>query len=98
MRTCDLQIRSPRATRVNPKENSHFRDSAAPGAAVDPENGPVDPDLRFIVERWGELSKPVKAGIIAMVRAADSPPGRILSGVKTGAKPSYPEEFRSESE
>ena len=84
--------------RVFPEENGTCSDLAAPGAADDPENGPIDPDLRFIVERWDELSEPVKAGIIAMVRAADSPPGRILSGVKTGAKPSYPEEFRSESE
>ena len=32
-------------------------------------------DLRFIVERWDELSEPVKAGILAMVRAAEVPHG-----------------------
>jgi len=47
--------------------------SAAPGAAVDPENGPTDPDLQIIVERWDDLPEPVKAGILAMVRAAEVP-------------------------
>ena len=67
-------ISSQAAHAEKPEENAHSRDSAAPGAAVDPENGPVDPDLRFIAERWDELSEPVKAGILAMVRAADPPP------------------------
>jgi len=64
-------ISSQAATPESPEENAHSRDSAGPGAAVDPENGPTDPDLRFIVERWDELSEPFKAGILAMVRAAD---------------------------
>jgi len=34
---------------------------------------PIDPDLRFFVEAWPELSEPVKAGILAMVRAAEVP-------------------------
>ena len=68
-------ISSQAATPENLEENAPFRDSAAPGAAVDPENGPTDPDLRLIVERWDELSEPVKAGILAMIRAADPPPG-----------------------
>ena len=66
---------SQRATPEKPEENAHSRDSAGPGAAVDPENCPIDPDLRFIVERWGELSEPFKAGILAMIRAADPPRG-----------------------
>jgi len=68
----NLLIKSQSAT---PEEYEHSRDSAALGAAVDPENGPLSPDLRFIVERWDELSGPVKAGILAMVRAAEVPHG-----------------------
>tara|TARA_B100000809_G_scaffold33746_1_gene29600 strand:- start:172 stop:387 length:216 start_codon:yes stop_codon:yes gene_type:complete len=64
-----------RATLETPEQNAHSRDSAAAGAAVDPENCPIDPDLRFIVERWDELSGPFKAGILAMVRAAEVPHG-----------------------
>jgi hypothetical protein len=67
----NLLIKSQSATPGNPEEKTHSRDSAAPGAAVDPENSPVDPDLRYIVERWNELSEPVKAGILAMVRAVN---------------------------
>jgi len=29
-----------------------------------------DPDLRIVVERWADLPEAVKAGILAMVRAA----------------------------
>jgi hypothetical protein len=29
----------------------------------------------FIAERWNQLSEPVKAGILAMIRAADPPRG-----------------------
>jgi len=30
----------------------------------------ADPDLRLVVERWGDLPEAVRAGIVAMVRAA----------------------------
>jgi len=47
---------------------------AASGAAVGPENvlpeALADPDLRLVVERWGDLPEAVRAGIVAMVRAA----------------------------
>ena len=56
--------------RVFPEENGTFPSGAAPGAAVGPENAPIDPDLRAIIERWAELPDAVKAGIVAMVNAA----------------------------
>ena len=58
------------ATPENPEENANFRDSAAPGAAVDAQNTSIDPDLQAIIERWPELSEAVKAGILAMVRTS----------------------------
>ena len=42
---------------------------AAPGAAVEHENAPTDPDLQAIVERWPDLPEAVKSGIVAMVHA-----------------------------
>ena len=54
----------------NAGDYAHSADSAAPGAAVDPANAPTDPDLRLIVERWDDLPEPIKAGILAMIRAA----------------------------
>ena len=43
---------------------------AAQGAAVELENAPNDPDLQVVIERWAKLPGAVKAGILAMVRAA----------------------------
>ena len=59
-----------RASAENPEKNVHSENRAAAGAAVDSENGPIDADLRAIIERWAELPNAVKAGIVAMVRAA----------------------------
>ena len=28
-----------------------------------------DPDLRMILDRWGDLPEPIRAGIVAMVKA-----------------------------
>ncbi|MCH8153450.1 MAG: hypothetical protein IH830_13885 [Planctomycetes bacterium] len=48
---------------------------AAPSAArsVESEGQTVqlDPDLQHLIDAWPTLSKPVKAGIVAMVRAYD---------------------------
>jgi hypothetical protein len=43
--------------------------SAAPDAAVEPENAPIPPDLQAIIERWEDLPDAVKAGIVAIVNA-----------------------------
>jgi hypothetical protein len=29
-----------------------------------------DPDLRMILDRWGDLPEPIRAGIVAMIRVA----------------------------
>ena len=29
-----------------------------------------DPDLRMILDKWAELPEPIRAGIVAMVKAA----------------------------
>ena len=52
------------------EENAHFDNRAAPGAAGETQNAPIDADLRAIIERWSELPDAVKAGIVAMVRTA----------------------------
>ena len=51
------------------EENSTSLESAAQGAAVGAANGPID-DLAAVIVAWPTLSKPVKAGITAMVKAA----------------------------
>ena len=57
-----------RVTPENPRENGTFSNCAAPGAAGGIENGPIDPDLRAIIERWADLPDAMKAGIMAMVK------------------------------
>jgi hypothetical protein len=60
-----------RVSAEDPEKNAHSENCAAAGAAVDSENVPIDPDLRAIMERWGQLPDAVKAGIVAIVRAAE---------------------------
>jgi hypothetical protein len=38
--------------------------------------GAARPDLALLVERWDALPQPVKAGIVAMVRAATGEGGK----------------------
>ena len=69
-RTPDTRIMIQQVRAENPEKNAHSENRAAAGAAIGSENGPIDADLRAVIERWSELSDAVKAGILAMVRAA----------------------------
>ncbi|MBN2580954.1 MAG: hypothetical protein JXB10_18365 [Pirellulales bacterium] len=42
----------------------------AESGAQNAENRPIDPDLGAIIDAWPKLPDPIKAGILAMVRAA----------------------------
>jgi hypothetical protein len=69
-------------TPSNPNLNSdnelreQDNDRAASGAAVETEIGVSDPDLALVVQQWKELPATVKAGILAMVRAAVAEVGK----------------------
>ena len=54
----------PRDTLENPEENC-----AAPGAADNLQGVQLDADLRVVIDRWHELPDPVKAGVVAIIRA-----------------------------
>ncbi|MCA9182865.1 MAG: hypothetical protein KDA51_15495 [Planctomycetales bacterium] len=69
-RTPDTRIMIQRASAGNAGKNAHSENRAAAGAAVVSENAPIDAELQVIIERWAELPDAVKAGIVAMVRAA----------------------------
>ena len=45
--------------------------SAAECAAVDRENGPIDPDLAQVIEVWDTLPPAIRESILAMLRAAE---------------------------
>jgi hypothetical protein len=61
-----------------PGKTAVSEERAAPGAAVDAENGPsstdppalVDPQLAAIIIAWPQLSNSIRAGILALVNAA----------------------------
>ena len=69
IRTCGLRIRNPDSTPINPEENAHSSEGAAQGAAVDAVNISIDSDLTLIIDVWPSLPEPVRAGILAMVKA-----------------------------
>ena len=45
--------------------------SAAECAAVDRENGPIDPELAQVIEVWDTLPPAIREAILAMLRAAE---------------------------
>ena len=55
---------------MNPEENAHSREAAAPDAAVVAENIPIDSDLQSIIDCWPKLPDGIKAAMLAMVRVA----------------------------
>ena len=59
----------PPATQVNAEEYSNPDKRAAPGAAVEPAEVPIDLDLQLVIEAWQTLPEATKVGILAMVRA-----------------------------
>jgi len=58
---------SQRVRCINAEENEHSQPSAAPRAAVVPENALLDPDLAAIIECWAELPESVKTAVMEMV-------------------------------
>ena len=60
----------PPSTQLNAEENGDSKYRAAHGAAVEHGQGPNDPDLAAVIHAWADLPEAVRAGIVAMVRAA----------------------------
>jgi len=44
---------------------------------IDPQP-PIDPGLRMILDKWADLPEPIRAGILAMVKAIET--GRADGG------------------
>ena len=68
-RTPDTRIMIQRVSAEIPDNKAHSENLAAPGAASESHNAPIDAGLQAIIQRWPELPDAVKAGIVAMVRA-----------------------------
>jgi len=54
---------SPLGTPENLDENVNSKQSAAPRAAVETGNTPLDPQLELLIERWPRLSKAIQQQI-----------------------------------
>ena len=63
----------PHVTPKNAGENAQSQKGAAHFTADEHAEGPIDPDLQDVVQRWPNLPEAVRTGILAMVRqcAAD---------------------------
>ena len=53
-----------------PGKTTDSKASGAESGAVADEIGPIDPDLRRIIEAWPRLSEKVKSATLAMIDAA----------------------------
>jgi len=56
---------------VSPQKTAISETGGAESGAVDAEDTSIDLDLQVIIQRWLELPEAVKAGILAMIRAAE---------------------------
>ena len=67
-------IHKPLKESGQPSNNNDLQQSAqtvrAQTRARNPKTAHSDPDLALLIERWDSLTEPVKAGIVAMVKAA----------------------------
>ena len=54
----------------SPGKTPFSEKGGATGGATKGENGPIDADLRVVIDAWPELPVGVKGDIVAMVRAA----------------------------
>ena len=65
-------LEPPNVTKRNSNELRDVEDPrGAESGAVDPEKALIDADLAAVINAWPCLPKPVKAGIVAMVHAAE---------------------------
>lgn len=54
----------------SPDDSTKPISGSAKSGALTPENAPLDPALAAIIEAWSTLPEAIRAGILAMVRAA----------------------------
>ncbi|MEN6450699.1 MAG: hypothetical protein ABFC96_09425 [Thermoguttaceae bacterium] len=53
-----------------PEENTDFPEAGGIFGGSETGDGAPDPDLRLILDGWAALPEPIRAGIVAMVKAA----------------------------
>ena len=71
-RTPDSQIHNLDNTPEIAEKQGGRPESAAHAQRAEAGNVVSDPDLRMILNQWASLPEPIRAGIVAMVKAAAS--------------------------
>ena len=68
------RICNPTSNAINPGENVHFREGAAPGAADGAENQSVDPKVTLLLAAWPNLPAHLQAAILSIIESAEPTP------------------------
>ena len=76
-----LSCTAVQLSRVPPRGNAHGAETSgksgfpsgqrAKRSAIELETPPIDPDLAAVVDAWPKLPEAIRAGILAMIRAAE---------------------------
>ena len=70
-RTPDLRIMRPQASFRNDRKDKDLRQGdPAASHQIPTDNCQTNPELATVIEAWNRLPEPVRAGIVAMVKAA----------------------------
>lgn len=64
------EVHGNRTHAENAGETREAGQSGAECGALGAQNAPLDPDLAAVVDAWPKLPEAIKAGILAMVKAA----------------------------
>jgi hypothetical protein len=59
-----------RTSPENPKKTALSEQRGTESGTVATDPTPIDPDLAKIIDAWPTLPEPIRAGILAMIRAA----------------------------
>lgn len=59
-----------RTCAANAGNSAGWPESGAESGALCAQNDPFDPQLAAVVEAWPTLPEPIKAGVLAMIRAS----------------------------
>ena len=72
MSSSNQRMGGNRTAPENPGETEVSWESGAESGALGAREAPIDADSATVVDAWPTLPEAVKAGVLAMVRAADA--------------------------
>jgi hypothetical protein len=70
MRACPLPPRGLETIEHSPANSTRLDPGGAKSGALDHEKSAIDPALAALIDAWPKLHETIRAGILAMIRAA----------------------------